>query len=184
MAQIGISLPKFPVYKGFSQSKAAKTESFGWPCHLVVTSNLPWDIGAPCCPSFGKEPSFFSMAEIGIPTPGVQHLKIVPTQKLSLQKGLAGLGLLRAGSHLLSKHRVCVSMERNQRCSPGKKGQNWDSTLKILYIKRFHPEQPWQDRKLCLALASGDYSSSAPETLGLCGFLPVETIVTLWGLLK
>ena len=124
------------------------------------------------------------MAEIGIPTPGVQHPKIVPTQKLPLQTGLAGLGLLIAGSHLPFKDRVCISMERNQHCSPGKKGQNWDSTFKILYIQRFHPEQPCQDRKLCLALASDDYSSSAPETLGLCGFLPVETIVTLWGLLK
>ena len=59
------------------------------------------------------------------PTSKILYPMIAPRQKLPLQTALAGLGLLRDGSHLPSKCWVCVlfiSMEKNRPSPPGTNG--------------------------------------------------------------
>lgn len=49
---------------------------------------------------------------------------------------------------------------------------------------RVAPRQTCQDRQMWLALASAGCDSSVSETLGLRAFLPMESTVTLHGLVE
>ena len=74
-------------------------------------SHLPSDTGAQCFPSYGKEPSLLHRHPWLILVKFPQKFlstRVSPGQKLPGQTALAGLGLLRASSHLPSKH--CGSM--------------------------------------------------------------------------
>lgn len=120
----------------------------------------------------------------GITPPKVLDPKIARTQKLPLQTGLADLAFLKANSHLPSKHCGCVLSFL------------WKSTGLLLWAKRAEiviPHSKFQISKSCSKTNLPGQTSlsglglwwlplTAPETLGLCGFLPVETMVTLWGL--
>ena len=119
----------------------------------------------------------------GILPPKVLDPKIAPTPKLPLQTRLADLALLRASSHLPSKHWGCMLFFL------------WKRTGLFCQAKRAEigiPHSRFQISKSCpktnlpgqtglSGLGLWWRPLTAPETLGLCGFLPVETMVTLWG---
>ena len=109
--QNGICPPKFPISRDSSQTKAAIMHRPSWPWLPEGWLSPAFRHWAQCFPSYGKEPSLLHRHPrsklVKFPQKFLST-RVSPGQKLPGQTALAGLGLLRASSHLPSKH--CGSM--------------------------------------------------------------------------
>lgn len=123
---------------------------------------------------------YTEMAKFGIPPPkfpiskGCFQTKCTTTE---VWLALASDGRLSSAPET-PVFRAFLPMEKNRPSPPGVRVWNWYSASKIPYIQGSLPDKICQYHLIWLALASGDCPSSAPEALGLGGFLPVETMGT------